>query len=128
MAIWNNYKWHKSRNFLHKPFNKCIFQKRKMIGCLNYGEIINTLNPADGDPWDICAFGINTLLPINKIFIIEYFIGELILPNGNHKLIPKIKGIDFNHDRFTFDLILFKNIYEKYKNWNKGTIKINWFF
>lgn len=125
---WKTKKWLKSREFLNKRSNiKCKIENRNMIGCLNYGEIPGTLNPADGDPWDICAFGIKKRLPIDKLYIIEYFIGELVLPNGNHKLIPKLKDISIDKEQFCYDIILFKNIYEKYKKWKAGTINIKWF-
>jgi len=60
-----------------------------LFGTNNYGEIINTLNNADGDPWDIIVPGYPSLerdVPI-KIKQLE---GVILMPNGNHKIIVDV--------------------------------------
>ena len=129
---YNTRKWYQSRKFIKEvnSGNKkfcCVFQERVLIGCLNYGEIPDTLNPADGDPWDVCAFGYTRPFKRNTQYVIERFRGELCLPNGNHKLIPVIRGGKFCHKRFVCEIITYKNIYETMKGWKRGSIKLRWF-
>lgn len=77
----------------------CIFEDRPAkfkFGIKNYGDIPNTLNKADGDPWDIFAPGYNnTSLPINKKFKIKKAIGVLFLQDGNHKIAVRIQKTPF---------------------------------
>ena len=83
-TVWNKLK---HDNILyakleHRP-------SKYLFGTNNYGEIINTLNSADGDPWDIIVPGYPPLerdIPI-KIKNLE---GVILMPNGNHKIIVDV--------------------------------------
>jgi hypothetical protein len=130
-----NYKtkeWLLSRNFIKEENSRhgnltCIFEDRDLIGCKNYGEIPGTLNPADGDPWDVCAFGYKRRLKRGIPYEIAHIAGELVLPNGNHKLIVFLKNKKMCQKQFVVDLISYKNTYENMKGWCRGSIGVHWF-
>jgi inorganic pyrophosphatase len=131
--MYNTPQWRESRKFIREHNNHttnqnrniyCVLEDRNLMGCHNYGDIPGTLNPADGDPWDVCAFGYKKLKRGIR-HPIEYFIGELQLPNGNHKLIPLLKNKKFNNAKFVHDVIVYKSAYEFFKGWKKGTIKLH---
>lgn len=70
----------------------CRLEKRPekyMFGTNNYGEIIDTINPSDGDPWDIIVPGYNSL-DTDTLYTIKQLEGVIVMPNGNHKLIVNI--------------------------------------
>jgi len=129
---YNIEKWENSRIFIDEINKKekeyvCIFEDRNLIGCMNYGEIIGTLNPSDGDPWDICILGSKRKYSKGKKYKIERIIGELVLPNGNNKLIGILEQKKICNKRFVHDILVYKSIYEFMKGWVRGSIKISWF-
>ena len=70
----------------------CILEERPykyMFGTNNYGEICDTINSADGDPWDVIIPGYQKL-DINIQLKIKKLEGLIEMPNGNHKLIIDI--------------------------------------
>ena len=95
----------------------CKFEKRPskyMFGVNNYGEITNTINPSDGDPWDIVVPGYPPL-DINVPYKIRKLEGVIIMPNGNHKLI-----VDVDTDLFrktkkdcTDEIFTYRRLYNK---------------
>ena len=98
--------------------NKCIKLEQRptkyMFGTNNYGEIQDTLNPSDGDPWDVIVPGYSAL-NTDSIYNISQFEGVIIMPNGNHKLIV---NIDTDLERDSFEKI--KNeIYTYRRLYNK---------
>jgi len=71
---------------------KCRLEKRPkkyMFGTNNYGEVVDTINPADGDPWDIIVPGYSPL-DTDMEYTIRSLEGVIIMPNGNHKLIVDV--------------------------------------
>jgi inorganic pyrophosphatase len=81
------------QNFKDNNTIFCKLEKRKpkyMFGTNNYGEIIDTLNTADNDPWDIILPGYPPL-NIYNTYCITAFEGAIVMPNGNHKLIVNVK-------------------------------------
>ena len=80
------------KNELNNSQLFCKLEERPtkyMFGTNNYGEILNTFNPADGDAWDVIVPGypkleVNTKIKIKKLE------GIIEMPNGNHKLIIDI--------------------------------------
>ena len=73
--------------------NYCILEhrpKKFMFGCNNYGDIPGTLNPADGDPWDVIVAGYEPL-PMHIKYKIKSFDGIIVMPHGNHKLVVDIE-------------------------------------
>ena len=77
------------KNKIQRFDTYCILEERPlkyMFGSKNYGEVIDTLNSADGDAWDVIVPGY-TKLEVNKIFKIKKLEGIIEMPNGNHKLI-----------------------------------------
>ena len=73
----------------------CVFESRKRFPFGNYGEIPNTRNPADGDPWDVFAPGYHKKIPRNRMYRIKKIIGVYYLENGNHKIAVRV-----NHEGF----------------------------
>lgn len=70
----------------------CKLEKRPekyMFGSKNYGEIVGTVNPADGDAWDIIVPGYEAL-DVEELYTIKKIEGVIVMPNGNHKLIANI--------------------------------------
>ena len=70
----------------------CKLEKRPekyMFGTKNYGEIIDTVNLSDGDPWDVIVPGYEKL-DIEELYTIKTIEGIIIMPNGNHKIIVNI--------------------------------------
>jgi inorganic pyrophosphatase len=122
----------KEREFIQKTnsgeiISYCIFEKRRPNKYWrNHGEVLDTMNSADNDPWDICAFGYEGLFEKNRKYRIRRFIGELHLPNGNHKLIVEIDSNDaglINSNKFKEEIEGYIHMYEKYKKWKRGIIK-----
>lgn len=60
-----------------------------MFGTNNYGEITNTINKADNDPWDIIVPGYEKLKR-NEPYKIKQIEGIILMPNNNHKVIIDI--------------------------------------
>ena len=83
-VIWNDLK------NLHLESDKYIVledrPKKYLFGTNNYGEIIGTLNKADGDPWDIIVPGYDKLKRYTNIKI-KKLEGIILMPNGNHKIV-----------------------------------------
>lgn len=79
----------------YKQFHKDCFAvleerpEKYMFGCNNYGEITNTLNKADNDPYDIIVPGYDKL-PINEKLKLKRIEGIILMPHGNHKIIVDI--------------------------------------
>jgi inorganic pyrophosphatase len=126
----------KERNFIWrtncgKCDSYCKFERRNVRKYWdNYGEVLDTMNSADGDPWDICAFGYSGRFRIGKKYRIRRFLGELKLPNGNHKLIVEVDSDDagsIDPVKFEEELLGYVRQYERFKKWKEGTIKITKF-
>jgi inorganic pyrophosphatase len=85
-----------------------------MFGCNNYGEIPNTLNPADGDPWDVIVPGYPPL-EIGKMYKIKKLDGIIVMPHGNHKLIVDIDiDIQRKPTKQTIDEVyLYRKLYSR---------------
>lgn len=73
---------------------------RFMFGAVNYGELPDFINRADGDPWDIVVPGYGRALPEKTPLAVASIIGWLRLENGNDKLFVRLKrappGYRFN--------------------------------
>jgi len=87
---------------------------RYMFGTNNYGEIINTINPSDGDPWDIIVPGYEKL-EINKEYKIKKLEGVIEMPNGNHKLIVDIfiDNIRFSKKHIINEIYTYRRLYNR---------------
>tara|TARA_B110000977_G_C10999677_1_gene463307 strand:+ start:544 stop:876 length:333 start_codon:yes stop_codon:yes gene_type:complete len=74
----------------------CVFENRNKFPFKNYGEIINTYNPSDGDPWDVFAPGYHINIPTNKTYRIKDIMGVYWLENGNHKIAVRVHRQGFD--------------------------------
>ena len=85
-----------------------------MFGSNNYGEILNTMNSADGDAWDIIVPGYEKL-EVNKEFKIKKLEGVIEMPNGNHKLIVDIftDNIRFNKKYIINEIYTYRRLYNR---------------
>jgi inorganic pyrophosphatase len=84
-----------------------------MFGTRNYGEIIGTINKADGDPWDVIVPGYTQKLPRNAELLITRIQGIIYLQNGNHKLIVDVRtNIKKNNKLQLKEIINYRNRYE----------------
>ena len=83
---------HNLKNIIDKIHSTEMYCKlelrpvKYMFGTNNYGEIIDTYNPADGDAWDVIVPGYPNL-QLNTEIKIRKLEGLIKMPNGNHKLI-----------------------------------------
>lgn len=73
--------------------------KKYKFGIMNYGEIPGTINPADGDPWDIIAPGYDRLLSLQRQFKIKKILGVLQLSNGNDKIAVQLYVPGYDRER-----------------------------
>ena len=86
---------------LNKRKLKLIMEDRKKINAFDYGienhaEIINFINNADNDPWDVVIPGYKKKIDVHKVFKSNYIIGVLFLENNNSKIFMKV-----NHPRYS---------------------------
>lgn len=95
----------------------CVLEKRPpkyMFGVNNYGDIQNTLNIADNDPWDVVVTGYKPLKLYQK-YKITSIEGILYLKNGNHKLFV---NIDCEEERKSLkncinEMFIYRRLYNK---------------
>ena len=90
-----------------------------------HGEIVNYINPADGDPWDVLFMGYDTVdFKYDEIIYSNQLVGVIKINDGNHKLLfkkPYKRG--FSEKRLKKDANKFMRIYgEKWKNLNLSFI------
>ena len=105
------------KNLLFTSELYCKLENRPlkyMFGTNNYGEILNTINPADGDAWDIIVPGYETL-EVNKVFKIKKLEGVIEMPHGNHKLIVDIftDNIRFNKNNISHEIYTYRRLYNR---------------
>ena len=80
----------------------------------NHFEILNYVNPADGDLWDVLVFGYNRVFEFGEIFKTNNLVGIIFIEGGNHKLIFKLPYMrSFSQERFDKEL---KQYMENYMN------------
>ena len=60
-------------------------------GVINNGEIIEYINKADNDPWDVVIPGYSRRIKPGNEYISNDIIGILYLSSGNHKIFMRIK-------------------------------------
>jgi hypothetical protein len=59
-------------------------------GVKNYGDVVGTINAADGDPWDVFAPGLRDALPVGRRYRVTEVLGVYVLCNGNHKIAVRV--------------------------------------
>ena len=59
-------------------------------GVINNGEIIEYINKADNDPWDVVIPGYSRRIKPENEYISNDIIGILYLSTGNHKIFMRI--------------------------------------
>ena len=88
-----------------------------------HGEIVNYINPADGDPWDVIFMGYDNIdFKYGEIIYSNQLVGVVEINNGNHKLLfrkPYKRG--FSEKRLKRDVNKFKRNY--LKQWGNVTLK-----
>ncbi len=84
-------------------------------GIKNHAEIINFINNADNDPWDVVIPGYKKKIDVNKFFKSNYIIGVLFLENNNSKIFMKVDYPGYSKTRARTDIKKF--IINYYKKW-----------
>tara|TARA_B100002019_G_C21167853_1_gene546817 strand:- start:308 stop:697 length:390 start_codon:yes stop_codon:yes gene_type:complete len=106
---------------LNKRKLKLVMEDRKKFngfeyGIQNHAEIINFINNADNDPWDVVIPGYKKKIDVNKIFKSNYIIGVLFLENNNSKIFMKVDHPGYNKTKAITDIKKFiTNYYKKWK-------------
>ena len=100
---------------------KIRIENREKFGWHDYGfkychgEIINHINPADGDPWDVLFLGDDNIdFKYGEIIKTSQLMGVVKINDGNHKLLfrkPFKRG--FSMEKFKKDVNKFKRNYGK---------------
>ena len=103
---------------------KVKFEDRESLGWNTYGtfnhaEIIDYINLADNDCWDAQIFGYKEPFNFNKTFKTKKLLGFIMMPNGNHKIILKLRNRGFSRKRFNKQLETYISNY-KLKNSIEG--------
>ena len=75
-------------------------------GIVNQGELKSYRNPYDGDLWDIVIPGYDVKIR-SKTLIVDFFIGALLVEDGNHKIFVTIDRAGFDEKRATEDMELY---------------------
>ena len=85
-------------------------------GIQNHAEIINFINHADNDPWDVVIPGYKKKIDVNKFFKSNYIIGVLFLENNNSKIFMKVDHPGYSKTKAITDIKKFiTNYYKKWK-------------
>lgn len=90
-----------------------VEQRQKTYGVANYGEILNLMNPSDGDLWDVFLPGYSQPLDKAMNYQIEKVFGVLLTPNGNHKIAVSIKDVPVDAQKVERDISVFCAEYAK---------------
>lgn len=90
-----------------------VEKRQRTYGVQNYGEILNCMNPSDGDLWDIFLPGYHKPLDKTATYEIEKVFGVLLTPNGNHKIAVSIKELPVDPMVVEADISAFCNEYAK---------------
>jgi inorganic pyrophosphatase len=105
------------KQFLNNNNIVCKLERRPlkyMFGVNNYGEIPNTINPSDGDPWDIIIPGYPALDTRNS-YLITKLEGAILMPNGNHKLIVNVSTHEYrkSNKHCRNEVFIYRGLYKK---------------
>jgi hypothetical protein len=106
---------------LNKRKLKLIMEDRKKINAFDYGienhaEIINFINNADNDPWDVVIPGYKKKIDVHKVFKSNYIIGVLFLENNNSKIFMKVNHPRYSKTKARNDIKKFiRNYYKQWK-------------
>ena len=93
-------------------------RKGKDYGIPNHAEILDIINPADNDPWDVLILGYHKNLRSHAKYKVRYIKGIIWLPNENHKILVSIDEKGYSDEKYREDL-------EKYlKNYKKAHPKL----
>ena len=106
----------------------------KDYGIFNHAEIINYINKADNDPWDVVIPGYSRRIKHGNKYTTKDIIGILYLSNGNHKIFIRInenKYGGFNSLKMNRDIKKFcknyaegRNIELNYMEFRNGNSKL----
>ena len=93
-------------------------RKGKDYGIPNHAEILDMINPADNDPWDVLILGYDKNFRSHAKYKVRCIKGIIWLPNENHKILVSIDEKGYSDEKYREDL-------EKYlKNYKKAHPKL----
>ena len=103
-----------------------VFENRLKLGyktysIINHAELVNIINPADGDPWDLVIPGYGYSLCLHKTFEIQKIKKVLFVEGGNHKIFIRVKVPGYQEDLAERQMNEFKRDYERL-----NSLKTHW--
>jgi len=97
------------------------------FGTLNYGEVVDMVNKADGDCWDVFAPGYDRFLDVDVQMPVKNVIGYLKLNNNNHKIAVQLYQKGFDQERALAEIKRYCFNYTCYANKNGRWVWVNGF-
>ncbi len=80
----------------------------------NHAEIIGFWNRADNCLWDVQLLGYDRQLPVNETYYTDQLLGYIEMPNRNHKILLKLKGVrGWSRSKFIRDSLRYIREYKK---------------
>ena len=105
-----------------------VFENRLKMGyktyeIINHAELVNIINPADDDPWDVVIPGYGYSLCLHKKFKIKEVMKVLFVEGGNHKIFVRVNVPGYQEDLAEQQMKKFKREYERL-----NALKTHWVF
>lgn len=106
------------KHLLKKKDLIAVFENRLKLGyktysIINHAELVNIINPADGDPWDLVIPGYGYSLCLHKTFNVQEVKKVLFVEGGNHKIFIRVKVPGYQEDLAERQMNEFKRDYER---------------
>jgi hypothetical protein len=116
------------RKILQRDDLIAVFENRLKMGyktyeIINHAELVNIINPTDGDPWDLVIPGYECSLCIYKNFKIKEVMKILFVEGGNHKIFVRVNVPGYQEDLAEQQMKKFKREYERL-----NSLKTHWVF
>ena len=116
------------KHLLKKKDLIAVFENRLKLGyktysIINHAELVNIINPADGDPWDLVIPGYGYSLCLHKTFNVQEVKKVLFVEGGNHKIFIRVNVPGYQEDLAERQMNEFKRDYERLNG-----LKTHWVF
>ena len=116
------------RKILRRDDLIIVFENRLKMGyrtyeIINHAELVNIINPADDDPWDVVIPGYGCSLCLHKKFKIKEVMKILFVEGGNHKIFVRVNVPGYQEDLAEQQMKKFKRQYERL-----NALKTHWVF
>lgn len=116
------------RKILRRDDLIAVFENRLKLGyktyeIINHAELVNIINPADNDPWDLVIPGYGYSLCLHNKFKIKEVMKVLFVEGGNHKIFVRVNVPGYQEDLAEQQMKKFKRQYERL-----NALKTHWVF